>query len=76
MGFDQQGTVLFRISRSENGRWGVLENDFEKPLATFDDRQDACDYANKLSVTKEGSTVLMLDENNQVPAQNQDAPRL
>lgn len=78
MGFDQQGSVVFRVLRNESGRWDVLENDFEKPLASFDDRQDAADYANKLCATKEGSTVLMLDESNPSPSQsqNRDAPRL
>jgi hypothetical protein len=62
MGFDQKGAVVFYISLGENGRWDVLENDFEKPLASFDDQQDACDYANKLSMTKEKSTVILLDK--------------
>ena len=75
MGFDQKGTVVFRIMRNENGRWDVFENDFEKALATFDDKQDASDYANKLCMTKEGSTVLMLDESNPSSTRNQDAPR-
>lgn len=76
MGFDQQGAVVFRVLRNENGRWDVFENDFEKPLASFDDRQDAADYANKLCGTKEGSTVLMLDEGKPTPPQNRDASRL
>lgn len=75
MGIDQSGTVVFRILRNESGAWDVMENDFEKALATFDDKQDACDYANKLSETKEGSTVLMLDESNPATGQSQNAPR-
>jgi hypothetical protein len=73
MGFDQKGAVVFRISRGENDRWDVLENDFEKPLASFDDQQDACDYANKLSMTKEGSTVMLLDEGKPASPQSQNA---
>jgi hypothetical protein len=73
MGFDQKGTVVFCISRSENGRWDVLENDFEKPLASFDDRQDACDYANKLAMTKEKSTVVLLDEGKTASPRSQSA---
>lgn len=76
MGIDQPGTVVFRILRNESGSWDVMENDFEKALATFDDKQDACDYANKLSETKEGSTVLMLDEGSQASGRSQDATRL
>ena len=75
MGIDQSGTVVFRVLRNESGSWDVMENDFEKALATFDDKQDACDYANKLSETKEGSTVLMLDESNPAGSENRDSPR-
>jgi hypothetical protein len=73
MGFDQKGAVVFCISRGENGRWDVLENDFEKPLASFDDRQDACDYANKLAMTKEKSTVMLLDEGKTASPRSQSA---
>jgi hypothetical protein len=75
MGFGQQGAVVFRIARNEGGRWDIFENDVVKALATFDDRQDACDYANSLSITKEGSTVLMLDESSPMPAQGQGVSR-
>lgn len=62
MGIDQKGPIVFRISRSENNRWDVSENDFEKPLASFDDKQDACDYANKLTETKKGAKVQIVDQ--------------
>ncbi len=75
MGIDQPGTVVFHILLNESGSWDVMENDFEKALATFDDKQDACDYANKLSETKEGSTVLVLDESSPAPENKQAAPR-
>lgn len=70
MGIDQPGTVVFRVLRNEAGRWDVMENDFEKALATFDDSQDACDYANKLSETKKGSSVVMPDESNPASPQS------
>jgi hypothetical protein len=75
MGIDQPGTVVFRILPNERGTWDVMENDFEKALATFDNKQDACDYANKLSATKEDSAVLILDEGSQPISRNQDEPR-
>lgn len=62
MGIDQKGAVVFRIARNQNNRWDVSESGFENPLATFDDKQDACDYANKLTETKEGATVQVIDE--------------
>ncbi|MDQ9171649.1 hypothetical protein Q8A64_14645 [Oxalobacteraceae bacterium R-40] len=57
-----KGVVVIRVAQGEQGRWNVLENDFEDPLAAFDDRQSACDYVNKLSASKEAATVVLLDE--------------
>ena len=57
MGFDQKPAVTIHISKSQNGKWDVMENDFEKPLATFDTEQDASDYARALGKTKGGTTV-------------------
>jgi hypothetical protein len=62
MGVHSKGIVVIRIERGDLGQWNVLESDFEDPLATFDDRQRACDYANKLSASKSESTVVLLDE--------------
>jgi hypothetical protein len=62
MNIDRPGVIVFRILRNESGGWDVMENDVDEALASFDDRQKACDYATRLSGTKEGSTVLMLDE--------------
>lgn len=62
MSVHSKGIVVIRIERGEAGRWNVLEDDFEDPLATFDDRQSACDYANKLSASKAAATVVLLDE--------------
>lgn len=62
MGFDQKGSVVIRVSRAANDRWDVSEADFEKPLASFDDKQAACDYANKLTMAKEGATVVVMEE--------------
>lgn len=73
MGFDQNGSVVIRISRGLEGRWDVSENDFDDPLASFDDRQDACDYANELTMAKKGAAVVMLDEGSMgTPANNPD----
>lgn len=75
MGFDQKGTVVIRVSRGEAGRWDVSENEFEDPLASFDDKQDACDYANKLTMAKEGATMVVLDEGAPPPMQARDPLR-
>lgn len=62
MGFDQQGNVVLRVSRGSNGRWDVCENDFEDPLASFDGKEEACDYAEKMKMGKEGATIVVMDE--------------
>ncbi len=63
MGFDQKGTSVFCVKPGRTGQWNVLEEGFEKPLATFDDEEDAMEYAQDLAETKEGSRVRVYDEN-------------
>lgn len=76
MGFDQKGNVVLRVSPGADGRWDVNEKEFEDPLATFDSRQEACDYANKMTMGKEGATVVVLDEGgaDSQSAQGRDRP--
>jgi hypothetical protein len=62
MGFDQKGAVVICVSPGINGKWDVSEKGFEKPLASFDDKEDAYAYANDLIKSKEGATVLVEDE--------------
>ena len=59
MGLDQQGDIVFRVSRGANSRWDVNEKGFDKPLASFDNEKDACSYANDLAKTKQGSKVVV-----------------
>lgn len=61
MGFDQKGKIVFRVSPDENSKWSVFEQGFEKSLASFDNRDDACDYAEDLAKNKAGSKVLIQD---------------
>lgn len=62
MGFDQKGTSVFCVKPGAKGQWNVLEEGFDKPLATFDDRDDAVKYAQDIAETKDGSSVKMLDQ--------------
>ncbi len=62
MEFDQKGAVVIHVSPSEDGHWDVWENDFENPLASFDDKDVACDYADKLTMAKDGATVVVVDD--------------
>jgi Uncharacterized protein conserved in bacteria (DUF2188) len=62
MGFDQQGTVQFSVARGTSGQWHVFEQGFDEPLASFEGRDDAMEYANDLAQQKEGSRVVLADE--------------
>lgn len=60
MGFDQKGTPVFCVVQGTSGQWDVLEEGFEKPLASFNSSTDARTYAEDLARTKEGSMVKMI----------------
>lgn len=57
MGFDQKGTVVIKVRQDANGKWDVNETGFEKPLATFDAKEQALEYAHDIASTKGGSRV-------------------
>ncbi|MEO6146202.1 MAG: DUF2188 domain-containing protein [Sulfuriferula sp.] len=61
MGFDQKGSTVFCVKHAESGQWEVIEEGFEKSLASFDSADDARKYANDLAKNQEGSSVKMLD---------------
>lgn len=58
-GVQQKESPFVLVARSPDGRWGVFERDFEKPLAAFDELQDACNRANEVSRTRVGSMILI-----------------
>lgn len=70
MGFDQKGSLIFRVARGDAGQWVVTEDGFDKPLASFDAQSDALEYADDLAKTKSGSRVKVFDETgHELPAQ-------
>ncbi len=62
MGFDQKGTSVFCVVPGKSGQWDVREEGFEKALASFDEQEDAIEYAQDLAGTKDGSTIKVFDE--------------
>jgi len=56
---EQTVSPFVLVAHAPDGRWGVFQQDFDKPLAVFDGRQEACDYANELARTRTGSMVLI-----------------
>ena len=62
MGLDQRGSPVFSVVARKSGQWDVIEEGFEKSLASFDEQEDAIEYAQDLADTKDGSTVKIYDE--------------
>lgn len=62
MGFDQKGTSVFCVVPGKSGQWDVREEGFEKALASFDEQEDAIEYAQDLAGIKDGSTIKIFDE--------------
>ncbi|QDZ26905.1 hypothetical protein [Noviherbaspirillum sp. UKPF54] len=59
---DRNQVPVICISPGINGRWDVSEKESEEPLASFDEKEDAYDYATDLTASKQGATVLIEDE--------------
>jgi hypothetical protein len=47
------------VACAPDGTWGVFQQDFDKPRVSFDELQEACDYANELARTRADSMVLI-----------------
>lgn len=45
-------TSIFVVSPSAGGKWNVVEEGLAKPIAWFDDKDDAIDYATDLAKAK------------------------
>jgi hypothetical protein len=52
-----EGKVRYRIERSTAGMWNVNEDGFEEPIASFEGRAGALEYALRLADTKTDSEV-------------------
>lgn len=62
MGFDQSAPSQFCVMPGKTSPWDVTEEGFDNALASFDDQEDAIEYARDLAKVKSGSTVTILDE--------------
>jgi len=56
---EQRDSPFVLVAWAPDGRWGVFQQDFDKPQASFDELQEACDYANELTKTRIDSMVLI-----------------
>jgi hypothetical protein len=59
--------IKFTVKQSGQGSWVVCEGGFEKPLADFDNRDDAIEYARGVAATKPRATVTADGDSSSVP---------
>lgn len=57
-GVEQKDSPFVLVGRAPDGSWGVFQRNFDLPLASFDELQNACNYANDLASPR-GSMVLI-----------------
>lgn len=57
MEFDDNAAIFILVRCTPDGCWHVSEADFKRPLASFDNRQSAFDYARDIAKTKSGSVI-------------------
>lgn len=47
-----EGKVRYIIERTMEGKWDVSEKGFDEPIASFQERNDAIEYAQRLANTR------------------------
>ncbi len=52
-----QGQILFTVRKSPSGTWAVSESGLQVPLAEFDERHDAIEYARGIAATKPRASI-------------------
>lgn len=56
---EQRDSPFVLVACAPDGRWGVFQQDFDRPRASFDEMQEACDYANELAKARTDAMVLI-----------------
>ena len=44
-----EGKVCYTVEQSRSGQWEVTEPGFDRPIVSFSDRDDALEYARRLT---------------------------
>jgi len=57
MGYHQRGAIVIKVQQCANGQWQVSESGLDQPLATFDDKNQAFEFANNVAKGKGHSRV-------------------
>ena len=58
---DDLSSPFVLVSRTTSGQWDVYSGNFERPVASFDERQAGCDFASQLAKGRMDSIVLIRD---------------
>ena len=67
-GCRQPDSPFVLVARRASGRWDVYAKAFDQPLASFSERQAACDYASDLAKTRQDAMVLIRDRHGSAAA--------
>ena len=51
------GNLYYTVTRSRSGQWEVTEPGFDRPIVSFSDRDDALDYARRLTEVRRSAGV-------------------
>jgi hypothetical protein len=57
----EQAPPFVLVAHDVEGRWDVYAKRFDTPLASFEERQPACNYACRIARTRKDTLVLMRD---------------
>jgi hypothetical protein len=55
----QEDSPFVLVAGAADGRWGVFQRNFDMPQASFNEMQEACDYANEIAKTRLNAIVLI-----------------
>jgi len=55
----QEDSPFVLVAGAADGKWGVFQRNFDMPQASFNEMQEACDYANEIAKTRLNSMVLI-----------------
>ena len=47
------GSLYYTVTRSRSGQWEVTEPGFDRPIVSFSDRDDALEYARRLTEVRD-----------------------
>jgi hypothetical protein len=66
MALNQKDSPFLLVEHGLDGMWHVHERRFDTSGVSFNERQDACDYASERARTKKDSMILIREHHNPV----------